>query len=112
MHDKMLLVDDEIGIVGGRNYENRYYDWDGEFDYRTKITLAVSDDGRRIGLHPYDRPDRIFDLHWCHITVPELMTLWQSLRQLRADDLLQILWHLHLDELDSLRISGPSLWSH
>ena len=56
---------------------------DGEFDYRTKITLAVSDDGRRIGLHPYDRPDRIFDLHWCHITVPELMTLWQSLRQLR-----------------------------
>jgi 23S rRNA (uracil1939-C5)-methyltransferase len=54
-----------------------------EFDYRTKITLAVSDNGRRIGLHPYDRPDRIFDLHWCHITVPELMTLWQALRELR-----------------------------
>jgi 23S rRNA (uracil1939-C5)-methyltransferase len=55
-----------------------------EFDYRTKITLAVSDDGRRIGLHPYARPDRVFDLQWCHITVPELMTLWQSLRQVRA----------------------------
>lgn len=56
---------------------------DHEFEYRTKITLAVSEDGRRIGLHPYAHPDRIFDLHRCHITVPELMTLWQSLRQLR-----------------------------
>ena len=26
-----------------------------DYDYRTKITLAVSADGRRIGLHPYDR---------------------------------------------------------
>ena len=41
MHDKVLLVDDEIGIVGGRNYENRYYDWDDEFDYRDRDVLAV-----------------------------------------------------------------------
>ncbi|MBS0582758.1 MAG: phospholipase D family protein [Proteobacteria bacterium] len=41
MHDKMLLVDGEIGIVGGRNYENRYYDWDGEFDYRDRDLLAA-----------------------------------------------------------------------
>ncbi len=41
MHDKMLLVDDSIGIVGGRNYENRYYDWDSEFDYRDRDLLAV-----------------------------------------------------------------------
>jgi putative cardiolipin synthase len=41
MHDKMLLIDDAIGIVGGRNYENRYYDWDGEFDYRDRDVLAV-----------------------------------------------------------------------
>ena len=46
---------------------------DREFDYRTKITLAVSADGRRIGLHRYDRADQVFDLEWCHITVPELM---------------------------------------
>jgi len=54
-----------------------------EFDYRTKITLAVSADGRRIGLHPYDRPDQVFDLEWCHITVPELMRAWQVLRTVR-----------------------------
>jgi 23S rRNA (uracil1939-C5)-methyltransferase len=55
-----------------------------EFDYRTKITLAVSPGGRRIGLHRYDRADEIFDLRWCHITVPHLMTLWQALRRLRS----------------------------
>jgi len=54
-----------------------------EFDYRTKITLAVSADGRRIGLHPYDRPDQVFELEWCHITVPELMRAWQALRTVR-----------------------------
>jgi 23S rRNA (uracil1939-C5)-methyltransferase len=54
-----------------------------EFDYRTKITLAVSADGRRIGLHPYDRPDQVFELEWCHITVPELMGAWQAVRAVR-----------------------------
>ena len=54
-----------------------------EFDYRSKITLAVSADGRRIGLRPYDRPDQVFELEWCHITMPELMRAWQALRTVR-----------------------------
>lgn len=54
------------------------------FDYRTKVTLHVSQDGNRIGLHRYGRPDQVFDLEWCHITVPELMELWQAIRALRA----------------------------
>ena len=53
------------------------------FDYRTKLTLHVSEDDRRIGLHPYGRPDQVFDLEWCHITVPELMELWRAIRTLR-----------------------------
>ena len=55
-----------------------------EFDYRTKITLAVSDDGRRVGLHPYERADEVFELEWCHITSPPLMELWRALRALRT----------------------------
>ena len=55
-----------------------------EFDYRTKITLAVDTGGRRIGLHPLDRPDRVFDLGRCHITTSELMALWAEVRELRA----------------------------
>ena len=41
MHNKLLLVDDAIGIVGGRNYENRYFDWDDEFDYRDRDVLLA-----------------------------------------------------------------------
>ncbi|MEP6898872.1 MAG: phospholipase D family protein [Rhodanobacter sp.] len=33
MHNKLLLVDDSIGITGGRNYEDRYFNWDDSFDY-------------------------------------------------------------------------------
>jgi 23S rRNA (uracil1939-C5)-methyltransferase len=53
------------------------------FDYRTKLTLHASEDERRIGLHRYGRPDEVFDLKWCHITVPELMELWRAIRALR-----------------------------
>ena len=41
MHNKLLLVDDAVGIVGGRNYENRYFDWDDEFDYRDRDVLLA-----------------------------------------------------------------------
>ncbi len=41
---------------------------DAEFEYRTKITLAVEPGGDRIGLHPLERPDQVFDLVRCHIT--------------------------------------------
>ena len=56
---------------------------DRAYDYRTKLTLHVAIGGRRIGLHRYDRADEIFDLEWCHITVPDLMDLWQTVRSLR-----------------------------
>ena len=54
------------------------------YDYRTKLTLHVVTGGRRIGLHRFQRADEIFDLKWCHITVPELMELWQTVRKLRS----------------------------
>jgi putative cardiolipin synthase len=41
MHNKLFLVDGEIGIAGGRNYENRYFDWDQEFDYRDRDALVA-----------------------------------------------------------------------
>jgi 23S rRNA (uracil1939-C5)-methyltransferase len=56
---------------------------DKTYDYRTKLTLHVESGGRRIGLHRYDRAGQIFDLEWCHITVPPLMELWQTVRRLR-----------------------------
>ncbi|MBS0569871.1 MAG: phosphatidylserine/phosphatidylglycerophosphate/cardiolipin synthase family protein [Proteobacteria bacterium] len=41
MHNKLFLVDDRIGIAGGRNYENRYFDWDEDFDYRDRDVLVA-----------------------------------------------------------------------
>jgi 23S rRNA (uracil1939-C5)-methyltransferase len=57
---------------------------DKPYDYRTKITLHVTSGGRRIGLFRYDRSDQIFGLEWCHITVPQLMELWQTIKRLRS----------------------------
>ena len=49
MHNKLFLVDDRIGIAGGRNYENRYFDWDDEFDYRDRDVLVAGPAARQMG---------------------------------------------------------------
>lgn len=41
MHNKLLLIDGAIGIAGGRNYEDRYFDWDDAFDYRDRDVLVA-----------------------------------------------------------------------
>ena len=41
MHNKLFLVDDKYGINGGRNYSDRYFDWDPQFNYRDRDALAV-----------------------------------------------------------------------
>lgn len=41
MHNKLVLVDGEIGIAGGRNIEDRYFDWDHAFDYRDRDALVL-----------------------------------------------------------------------
>ncbi len=41
MHSKLLLIDNDIGITGGRNYQNDYYDWDPEFNFRDRDLLVA-----------------------------------------------------------------------
>ncbi|MCI1711254.1 MAG: phospholipase D family protein [Chiayiivirga sp.] len=41
MHNKLLLVDGRVGITGGRNYQNRYFDWDPGFNYRDRDILVA-----------------------------------------------------------------------
>ncbi len=59
MHNKLLLVDGEIGIAGGRNYENRYFDWDQQFDYRDRDVLVA---GPAAGAEM----QASFDRFWAH----------------------------------------------
>jgi 23S rRNA (uracil1939-C5)-methyltransferase len=86
------------------------------YDYRTKLTLHVGAGGRRIGLHRYQRADQVFDLLWCHITVPALMELWQAVRKLRVllpPNLEQVV--LRLDRTGGrhllMRVGPGEVWS-
>ncbi|MCX7552320.1 phospholipase D family protein [Marinicella sp. S1101] len=41
MHNKAFIVDNKYGIVGGRNYQSRYYDWDESFNYKDRDVMAI-----------------------------------------------------------------------
>lgn len=41
MHTKLLLVDGALGITGGRNYQDDYYDWDDEYNFRDRDLLVA-----------------------------------------------------------------------
>jgi len=43
MHNKLFLVDSKYGINGGRNYSDRYFDWDSTFNYRDRDALAIGE---------------------------------------------------------------------
>ena len=41
MHNKLLLVDGELAVIGGRNVDDRYFDWGADFIYRDRDVLVV-----------------------------------------------------------------------
>jgi phosphatidylserine/phosphatidylglycerophosphate/cardiolipin synthase-like enzyme len=41
MHSKLLLVDGAVGITGGRNYQDDYYDWDADYNFRDRDLLVA-----------------------------------------------------------------------
>jgi phosphatidylserine/phosphatidylglycerophosphate/cardiolipin synthase-like enzyme len=41
MHNKLLVVDEAVAIAGGRNYQDDYYDWDGQFNFRDRDILVA-----------------------------------------------------------------------
>lgn len=41
MHSKLLLVDDMVGITGGRNYQDDYYDWSADYNFRDRDVLVA-----------------------------------------------------------------------
>jgi len=49
MHTKLLLIDGAVGISGGRNYQDDYYDWDGEYNFRDRDVLVAGPVARRMG---------------------------------------------------------------
>ena len=51
-----------------------------EWRYRRKLTLAMRRQGDRwiAGLHPYDAPDRVFELRDCPITHQSVVAAWSE----------------------------------
>jgi phosphatidylserine/phosphatidylglycerophosphate/cardiolipin synthase-like enzyme len=41
MHNKVMVIDNRIGICGGRNIENRYFDQDLRFNYRDRDAVVI-----------------------------------------------------------------------
>ena len=56
MHSKLLLVDDLVGITGGRNYQDDYYDWDAGYNFRDRDLLLAGPVARDMGAN--------FDAFW------------------------------------------------
>lgn len=58
MHIKLLLVDGSAGLTGGRNVQNRYFDWDPLFDFRDRDTLLVGPEAAEMSVS--------FESYWAH----------------------------------------------
>lgn len=56
MHNKLLVIDDAIGVVGGRNYQDDYYDWDREYNFRDRDVLIAGPEARAMAAN--------FDAFW------------------------------------------------
>jgi putative cardiolipin synthase len=41
MHTKLLLVDGRVGFTGGRNIDDRYFDWSPDFDFRDRDAVLA-----------------------------------------------------------------------
>jgi len=41
MHNKMMIVDDRVAIIGGRNIQDEYFDWHPVYDYRDRDLIVA-----------------------------------------------------------------------
>ncbi|HET7845335.1 MAG TPA: phospholipase D family protein [Xanthomonadales bacterium] len=67
MHNKLLLVDGLYGVNGGRNVDERYFDWSESFNYRDRDVLVVGPATSEM--------QASFDAYWNHRTAVPLTSL-------------------------------------
>ena len=48
MHNKLLVIDNVVGVVGGRNYQDDYYDWDAEYNFRDRDVIIAGPEARHM----------------------------------------------------------------
>lgn len=83
LRTKSVIIGDAMRRIGKRAVDDPgVQPSDGQWRYRRKLTLHLRRDGEAwvAGLHPYDDPDAVFDLHDCPITAREVLAVWAELR--------------------------------
>ena len=56
MHSKLLLVDGSVGLTGGRNYQDSYFDWDAQYNFRDRDVIIAGPATRAMAAN--------FELFW------------------------------------------------
>ncbi len=79
MHNKLLLVDGRIGITGGRNYEDRYFDWESDFNFLDRDVLVAGPVAEEMRSS--------FSLFWSHPRAVQLTALRDVGARLISDGL-------------------------
>ncbi|MEO8159916.1 MAG: phospholipase D family protein [Arenimonas sp.] len=41
MHNKMMIIDDRVAVIGGRNIQDEYFDWHPSYNYRDRDLLVA-----------------------------------------------------------------------
>jgi phosphatidylserine/phosphatidylglycerophosphate/cardiolipin synthase-like enzyme len=77
MHNKLLLIDDAVGITGGRNYEDRYFGWDPKFNFRDRDVIVAGPAAREMA--------DTFKIFWSHPRSVPLTALNDVNRRILAD---------------------------
>ena len=88
MHNKLLLADGTIGITGGRNYQDRYFDWDPAFNYRDRDILVAGPAAQQM--------QESFDIFWRHPRSVPVAALRDVRRRLAAGEVPQVVGTAHL----------------
>ena len=57
MHNKLLVVDDVVGMTGGRNIADRYFDFDTDYDFKDREVLVYG----RVAQQMHESFDRFWD---------------------------------------------------
>ncbi|MET0330676.1 MAG: phospholipase D-like domain-containing protein [Dyella sp.] len=90
MHNKVIVIDEAIGITGGRNYQNRYFDWDDDFDYVDRDVMVGGPAAQAMAAS--------FDQFWRHKRAVALTHLRDVNRQIRRDQQPPSRWEAQYDQ--------------
>jgi phosphatidylserine/phosphatidylglycerophosphate/cardiolipin synthase-like enzyme len=92
MHNKLQVVDDMVGLTGGRNIADRYFDFDTDYDFKDREVLVYGQVAGEMRVS--------FDLFWNSETTAEIGHL-RDVAPLIMDD--EIFSHSEFEPAERLR---------